>query len=89
MKLSNAKRIRGQGMSEYLVLVALVVVAAIAAVGLFGDTARTKLASATQELSGVNGDTTNTAAQTVSGEAVTDAANSAGMNSFQGRQKDY
>ncbi len=65
MKLSKllAKKsisnVRGQGMSEYLIIVALIAVAAIAVVGLFGGAARDQVAGLATEISG------GTSAQTV------------------------
>lgn len=52
MKLSNIKKIRGQGMSEYLVIVALIAVAAIAVTALFGNVAKNQVAAISSELSG-------------------------------------
>lgn len=42
----------GQGMSEYLIIVALVAVAAIAMVGFFGDTIRAQFYNMTAALAG-------------------------------------
>jgi pilus assembly protein Flp/PilA len=42
----------GQGMSEYLIIVALVAVAAIAIVSLFGNNIRTLFANSTNALAG-------------------------------------
>jgi pilus assembly protein Flp/PilA len=42
----------GQGMSEYLIIVALVAVAAIAVVSLFGNNIRTLFANSTNALAG-------------------------------------
>ena len=86
MKRSNAKKIRGQGMSEYLILVALVAVAAIAAVGLFGGTARSQLASISQELSGQDGTAANTDAQTDANDSATDAQARRSLSTVQGAQ---
>lgn len=52
MKLSNIKKIRGQGMSEYLIIVALIAVAAIAVTGLFGNAARNQVAAMANEVGG-------------------------------------
>lgn len=87
MKLSNIKKIRGQGMSEYLILVALVAVAAIAAVGLFGTTARSQLASVSQELAGNSGAGANGQADAEAQAAQDDGDERRGMGEFQGAQQ--
>ncbi|MCH8492207.1 MAG: pilus assembly protein [Idiomarina sp.] len=43
---------RGQGMTEYIVVLALVVVAAIGVYSLFGKTVRNQMAGVAQEISG-------------------------------------
>lgn len=57
-------RQRGQGMSEYLIIVALIAVAAIGVVGFMGDTVSNQMASMAMEISGQNGGTATTKAQT-------------------------
>ena len=59
MKLSQTiartrsrKTIRGQGMSEYLIIVGLIAVAGIAVMGLFGGAVRNQLGGMAQELAG-------------------------------------
>ncbi len=47
----------GQGMTEYIIIVALIAIAAIAIYGFFGDTIRGQMGIMTAELAG----TTNTA----------------------------
>jgi len=42
----------GQGMTEYIIIVALIAVAAIAIYGLFGDTIRGQMGVMTEELAG-------------------------------------
>ncbi len=46
------KRIRGQGMTEYIIIVALIAIAAIAVTSLFGGTIRSQMAGMAQEMSG-------------------------------------
>ena len=46
----NLKRKEGQAMVEYIIIVAVVAVAALVIFGLFGDTIQEKLAGATSEL---------------------------------------
>jgi Flp pilus assembly pilin Flp len=45
----------GQGMTEYIIIVALIAVAAIAIYGLFGDTIRGQMGIMTEELAGQTG----------------------------------
>lgn len=46
---------RGQGMTEYIIIVALIAIAAIAVYGFFGDTVRGQVGAMTQELAGGDG----------------------------------
>ena len=45
----------GQGMTEYIIIVALIAIAAIAIYGLFGDTIRGQMGAMTEELAGETG----------------------------------
>ena len=45
----------GQGMTEYIIIVALIAIAAIAVYGFFGDTIRAQMGSMSMELSGQTG----------------------------------
>lgn len=69
MKLSNMKKIRGQGMSEYLILVALIAVACIAAVGFFGVSAGSQVAAIATEIGGGDGGGAQGRAAAAGGEA--------------------
>lgn len=42
----------GQGMTEYIIIVALIAIAAVAVYGFFGDTIRAQMGAMTQELAG-------------------------------------
>lgn len=53
---------RGQGMTEYLIITALIAVAAIGVYRLFGDTIRNQVAGMAMEVSGGNGTTARDAA---------------------------
>ena len=52
----------GQGMTEYIIIVALIAIAAIAVYGFFGDTIRAQMGAMTKELAGEQGDTGKAAA---------------------------
>ncbi|MEQ8662935.1 MAG: pilus assembly protein [Gammaproteobacteria bacterium] len=45
----------GQGMTEYIIIVALIAIAAIAIYGIFGDTIRGQMGIMTEELAGQTG----------------------------------
>lgn len=47
---------RGQGMTEYIIIVALIAIAAIGAFSYFGDTARNQVAAMASELGGKTGE---------------------------------
>lgn len=47
-----ARRCKGQGMTEYIIIVALIAVAAIAVYQFFGQTVRNQTAGIAQEVSG-------------------------------------
>lgn len=56
-------RQRGQGMTEYIIIVALVAVAAIAVYQLFGQVVRSQTAAMARELAGEDGTAQSQAAQ--------------------------
>ena len=70
MKNSNSSvlvgkiRQMGQGMSEYLIIVGLIAVAAIGVVGFMGDTVSSQMAGMAQELAGGSGATARARAGT-------------------------
>ncbi len=55
---------RGQGMTEYIIIVALISVAAIAVYQLFGQVVRSQTAAMVREIAGEDGTTESRAAQT-------------------------
>lgn len=61
---------RGQGMTEYIIIVALVAVAAIAVYQLFGQVVRSQTAAMARELAGEDGSAQSQAAQAAAGLAV-------------------
>jgi Flp pilus assembly pilin Flp len=73
----------GQGMTEYIIIVALIAIAAIAVYSFFGDTLRSQTGAITKELSGQSG-----ADQTKAAQAAADAAAAQsehkGLQSFTG-----
>ena len=87
MNLSALKNQRGQGMTEYIIIVALIAVAAIGAFRYFGQTARQQAAAAAQEVAGKDGSAQTTAAQTAAGQATTQANTNKSMGNFTGNNK--
>ncbi len=65
----HRKRQLGQGMTEYIVVVALVAVAAIAVYQYFGQVVRAQTAAMARELAGEDGSTQSKAAQQVAQKA--------------------
>ncbi|HVG05599.1 MAG TPA: hypothetical protein VM937_11735 [Burkholderiaceae bacterium] len=64
---------RGQGMTEYIIIVALIAIAAIAVYGYFGNTVRNQTAAIANELAGNDG----TAARGAAAAAATTAESTA------------
>ena len=64
-----ARRQRGQGMTEYIIIVALIAVAAIAVYQLFGQVVRSQTAAMARELAGEDGSAESQAAQQAAGRA--------------------
>ncbi len=58
------KKQRGQGMTEYIIVVALVAISAIAVFQLFGQTLRSQTAAIAKELAGEDGSAQSQSART-------------------------
>jgi len=52
--MKNLRRQLGQGMTEYIIIVALIAVSAIGVYSMFGKTIRAQMAGLTSELSGTS-----------------------------------
>ena len=50
MKVVDKKKCKGQAIVEYIIIVVIVAIAALAIMGMFSDTIRTKIAGATSAL---------------------------------------
>ena len=70
---ASVRHQRGQGMTEYIIIVALIAVAAIGVFRFYGQTARSQVAVAAQELAGQNSNTARKEAR-ASGLGATDQA---------------
>jgi type IV pilus assembly protein PilA len=76
-------RQRGQGMTEYIIIVALIAVAAIAVYQLFGQVIRSQTAAMAKELSGEDGTQQSRSAQKAAKQAA-DQAKAKSLKSFTG-----
>ncbi len=74
---------RGQGMTEYIIIVALIAIAAIGVYSAFGHTLNHQVAAVTNGLAGKDPNAEVTAAGTEAGTATTDAGNNIGMDTYQ------
>lgn len=72
--VKNKSRQLGQGMSEYLIIVALIAVAAIGVVGFMGDTISNQMSAMAKEIAGDKGDSQTALAKTQAGQAATTAS---------------
>ncbi|MEJ2061292.1 MAG: pilus assembly protein [Gammaproteobacteria bacterium] len=71
----------GQGMTEYIIIVALIALAAIAVYGFFGKTLRNQVAGMSQELAGQK-NTGTSAASSSAGSAASSANKSQGLKDY-------
>lgn len=90
MKKILVSRVRqaGQGMSEYIIIVALVAVAGIAIFGYFGDVLGNQTAAMAKEMAGKSGKDQVTAAGTSSDSAATQASQKDNLSNYAGQNKD-
>jgi len=73
---------KGQGMTEYICIVALIAIAAIGAYSKFGQTVRHQVAGLSAELSGTSADVEIGNAQDAATDAATTAADTAGLGDY-------
>ncbi len=78
----SPSRQQGQGMTEYIVIVALIAVAAIAVYQFFGQTIRSQTAGIAQEVSGQTASTAISAAQGTANSASTEGTTKKGLNNY-------
>jgi len=72
----------GQGMTEYIIIVALIAVAAIGVYAMFGKTVRTQMAGLTNEVSGTAATANITAAKVEAAAATTLAAKKTDLGTY-------
>ena len=75
-------RQRGQGMTEYIIITALIAIAAIAAVTYFGSTARAQIGGMSDELAGKSASQDITRAQSTAGKAHQEGQNTKTLASY-------
>lgn len=78
----NLYRQRGQGMMEYVIIVALIAVAAIGVYSVFGQTMRNQTAGLANEMAGVDSSSQISAAGTTASTAATRADATKGMATY-------
>lgn len=79
----SLRRQCGQGMTEYIVIVALIAVAAIGVYQLFGQTVRSQTAAIVNEVGGVTG-ATSIAEAKAAGTAANDQRGKKGLDAYTG-----
>lgn len=80
--ISRARHQSGQGMTEYIIIVALVAVAAIGVYSFFGQTLRSQTAGIALELSGQNADAAISEARSSASNAQSAASQRKGLDSY-------
>jgi Flp pilus assembly pilin Flp len=75
-------RQRGQGMTEYIIITALIAIAAIAAFSMFGGAVRSQVAAMAQEVGGAQSDSTIGHAKNEGNDAATQAVKKADMATY-------
>jgi Flp pilus assembly pilin Flp len=81
MKVRTLKQ-RGQGMMEYIIIVAMIAVAAIGVYSMFGKTIRNQTAGMANEVAGKKADDQIKAAGESSGDAADRADTTKGMSEY-------
>jgi Flp pilus assembly pilin Flp len=84
MRISSMRfKQTGQGMTEYIVIVALIAVAAIAVYQFFGQTVRSQMAGIAQEVSGKTADDAIVKAQGTADFAAAEGVTRKGLGAYQ------
>ena len=82
MKTYQNRKERGQGMTEYIIIVALIAVAAIGVYSFFGTTVRQQTAAIANEVAGKSGTAAIGRAGTAANSAVASANPNKGLSNF-------
>lgn len=83
----SMKKQAGQGMTEYIIIVALIAVAAIGVYSYFGGTIRAQTAGMAAEMAGGSAATNQAKAKADSDEATTSAAKKATLGTYGNEQE--
>lgn len=86
MKKTRLLNRAGQGMTEYIIIVALIAIAAIAAFTYFGNTVRSQVGGIATELSGKDASTSIGDAQTAAKKGVTEGTEKKGLGAYNNNQ---
>ncbi|WP_076410576.1 Flp family type IVb pilin [Shewanella sp. UCD-KL12] len=78
----NIRSTKGQGMTEYIIIVALIAVSAIGVYSFFGQTIRNQVAGLASEISGVDSNAQIAAAQGSATQAATVANNDYNLGNY-------
>lgn len=81
---AHARAQRGQGMTEYIIIVALLAVAAIAVYQYFGQTVRNQTAAIANEIAGSDGTGAKNAAQSSASTASSEANATRTLDTYTG-----
>jgi len=80
-QINKAKQL-GQGMTEYIIIVALIAVAAIAVYQFFGQTIRSQMSGIAEEVSGKTASTAISNSQTAADAAVGEGTKKKGLSDY-------
>lgn len=83
-KAINKSKQFGQGMTEYIIIVALIAVAAIAVTQLFGKTIRGQMAAISQEVAGKDGTSSASDAAAAADKAKAEGTKQKSLSSYTG-----
>lgn len=85
---TNRRYQRGQGMTEYIIIVALIAIASITVVSMFGGTVRNQVGGMAQELSGQSASDSIQSAQDAADTAAGDAQVERNLGSYDNEVSD-
>lgn len=88
MNRTSLRKIRGQGMSEYIIITALIAVSAIGIFAAFGDVLQDQTAGMAQEMSGQSGAERITSAQQAADAASDRADTASGLGDYDAANQD-
>ncbi len=81
--MTNKRRQRGQGMTEYIIIVALIALAAIGVYSAFGGVVRGQTAVMANQLAGQSATAARGSSTLAAGNAATEGAATAGLGNYE------